>query len=119
MNSPHFFKGELVVREIADTWIKTNETWFNKGYVWVNGFNLGRYWESMGPQHALYIPAPLLKEGSNEIIVLELDTPTQDSVVYFDDVPDLSGNIAFCKNLAPYEDQLLNIYECDSSSLNN
>jgi hypothetical protein len=35
----------------------------------VNGFNIGRFWESQGPQHALYVPAPLLREGANDVIV--------------------------------------------------
>lgn len=40
------------------------------GAVFVNGFNIGRY-HIVGPQKSLYIPGPLLKEGSNEIIVFE------------------------------------------------
>merc|ERR1712117_494156 len=40
------------------------------GAVFVNGFNIGRYY-SVGPQKSLYIPGPLLKQGSNEIIVFE------------------------------------------------
>ena len=36
--------------------------------VFVNGFNLGRYWK-VGPQNTLYLPAPLLHEGTNEVIV--------------------------------------------------
>lgn len=42
-----------------------------KGLVWINGFNLGRYWNK-GPTETLYVPAPVLKKGCNEIIVLEL-----------------------------------------------
>ena len=42
-----------------------------KGVVWINGFNLGRYW-NIGPGETLYVPAPLLKPGRNEIVVLEL-----------------------------------------------
>jgi hypothetical protein len=38
----------------------------------VNGHNLGRFWETAGPQHTLYVPAPFLKGGKNEIIVLDL-----------------------------------------------
>ena len=34
--------------------------------VFVNGFNLGRYWDR-GPQKTLYLPGPLLKEGQNEV----------------------------------------------------
>ncbi len=44
---------------------------FTKGYVFVNGFNLGRYWD-IGPQRSLYLPGALLKED-NEIIILELE----------------------------------------------
>jgi hypothetical protein len=45
-----------------------------KGQVWVNGFNLGRYW-IVGPQQSLYLPASLLMDPGeeNEILVLELE----------------------------------------------
>ncbi len=43
-----------------------------KGMVWLNGFLLGRYWER-GPQETLYAPAPLWREGRNEIVVLDTD----------------------------------------------
>ncbi|MFD9130167.1 glycoside hydrolase family 35 protein [Kitasatospora sp. NPDC059571] len=42
-----------------------------RGYLWVNGFLLGRY-DARGPQTALYCPQPLLHPGRNEITVLEL-----------------------------------------------
>lgn len=41
-----------------------------KGFVWINGFLLGRYW-SIGPQQTLYCPAPLLRRGQNVLTVLE------------------------------------------------
>lgn len=41
-----------------------------KGFVWINGFLLGRYW-SIGPQQTLYCPAPLLRSGPNVLTVLE------------------------------------------------
>lgn len=44
---------------------------FTRGYVFVNGFNLGRYW-NIGPQKALYLPGALLKE-ENEIIIFETE----------------------------------------------
>ncbi|MFJ9587041.1 glycoside hydrolase family 35 protein [Streptomyces acidicola] len=44
---------------------------WTRGFVWVNGFNLGRYW-SVGPQDALYVPGPVLREGMNDLWVLEL-----------------------------------------------
>ena len=44
---------------------------WTKGNAFINGFNLGRYW-SRGPQRTLYIPAPLIRAGRNELAVLEL-----------------------------------------------
>uniref|UniRef100_A0AAX7US39 Beta-galactosidase n=1 Tax=Astatotilapia calliptera TaxID=8154 RepID=A0AAX7US39_ASTCA len=43
---------------------------WGKGIIFVNGQNLGRYW-FIGPQHFLYLPAPWLRSGENEIIVFE------------------------------------------------
>ncbi|MFF9071332.1 beta-galactosidase family protein [Streptomyces sp. NPDC014872] len=45
---------------------------WTRGFVWVNGFGLGRYWSS-GPQRTLYVPGPVLREGANEVWVLELE----------------------------------------------
>ena len=44
---------------------------FQKGIVWVNGNNLGRYW-NIGPQKRLYCPASFLRNGNNEMLVLDL-----------------------------------------------
>ncbi|NEE58665.1 beta-galactosidase, partial [Streptomyces sp. SID8455] len=33
---------------------------WTRGFVWVNGFCLGRYW-SAGPQETLYVPGPVLR----------------------------------------------------------
>jgi beta-galactosidase len=49
---------------------------WGKGMVWVNGHNLGRFWE-VGPQQTLYLPAEWQKKGVNEIEVLELLKPGQ------------------------------------------
>jgi len=46
-------------------------TW-GKGVVWVNGHNLGRFWD-IGPQQTLYCPGPWLKKGANELVILELN----------------------------------------------
>ncbi|UBM59236.1 beta-galactosidase [Marinilongibacter aquaticus] len=69
LKSGIFFKGEFVLSSVADTYIDMSN--YKKGVVWVNGHNLGRYWE-VGPQHALYCPAPFLKKGKNEIVVFDL-----------------------------------------------
>ena len=39
---------------------------WTKGVVFVNGVNLGRYW-NVGPQQTLYVPGPLLKQGINKV----------------------------------------------------
>lgn len=66
---PAFGVGEFVQDEPADLFLSTRGC--GKGSVWINGVNIGRYW-SRGPQHTLYVPAPLVRAGANEIIVLEL-----------------------------------------------
>jgi beta-galactosidase len=66
---PAFFRGTFAVERPADTYLALPG--WNKGVVWVNGFNLGRYWKR-GPQKTLYIPGVLLNTGENEIVVFEL-----------------------------------------------
>lgn len=44
---------------------------YTKGFVWVNGMLLGRYW-NIGPQQTLYVPGPLLHAGANRVVILEL-----------------------------------------------
>ncbi|GGA26474.1 glycoside hydrolase family 35 protein [Paenibacillus physcomitrellae] len=66
---PVFYRGTFEVKEKADTFLRLDG--WTKGVAYVNGFNLGRYWNA-GPQRTLYIPAPLLKEGRNELVVFEL-----------------------------------------------
>lgn len=68
-NAPTFYKGEFIVDEIGDTYLDF-EGW-GKGVVYINGFNLGRYWE-VGPQKRLYVPSPILKKRVNEVVVFEL-----------------------------------------------
>ncbi len=64
-----FYKGSFNVDQLADTYMDMSG--YEKGYVWVNGHNLGRFWD-IGPQKRLYCPAPWLKKGANEIVVLDL-----------------------------------------------
>jgi len=67
-NGPVFLKGYFEA-EGKDCFV--NMKGFTKGYVFVNGFNLGRYWD-IGPQKALYLPGALLKE-KNEIVIFEME----------------------------------------------
>lgn len=68
---PAFYKGILDASETKDTFISLKN--FGEGVVVVNNFVLGRYFNRKGPQMTLYIPAPLLKHGKNEIIVFETE----------------------------------------------
>ncbi|XP_043854454.1 beta-galactosidase-1-like protein 2 [Dromiciops gliroides] len=66
---PAFFRGTLHVDSIVlDTFLKL-EGWV-KGVVFINGQNLGRFW-NIGPQETLYLPGPWLHPGDNEVIVFE------------------------------------------------
>jgi len=64
-----FYRGAFELAETGDTYL--DMTGWKKGVVWVNGRNLGRYWD-IGPQKRLFCPAPFLKAGRNEIVVLDL-----------------------------------------------
>ncbi|MGF6847625.1 beta-galactosidase [Chitinophaga sp. W3I9] len=68
-----FFKATFNLDKPGDTYIDMSG--YKKGIVWVNGHNLGRYWE-IGPQKNLYCPAPWLKKGANEIVVFDLHQET-------------------------------------------
>lgn len=52
-----------------------------KGYMWVNGNALGRFWEAQGPQHTLYVPAAFLRTGDNELLLLDLHGSIQAEVL--------------------------------------
>lgn len=80
-----FYKGEFNVDAVADTFLRLDN--FKKGFVLINGFNIGRYWE-IGPQKTLYVPASLLKKGENEILAFESDS-VEVPTVEFTDKPDL------------------------------
>jgi beta-galactosidase len=75
MNKPGiFFKGNVSLIRTEDTFIDVSN--FTKGIVWVNGHNLGRYW-NIGPQKRLYCPASCLRMGMNEIIIFDLHQTEQ------------------------------------------
>ena len=84
--SSAFYRGTLAVDEAKDTFLRLDN--FKKGFVTVNGFNIGRYWE-IGPQRTLYIPACLLRKGANEILVFESDGLKGAPEVEFCDAPEL------------------------------
>jgi len=82
-----FLRGTLTVEgEPKDTFIRLDG--FHHGFVAVNGFNLGRYYNDAGPQKTLYCPAPMLRSGDNEVIVFEMDSSDRNDIL-FTDTPDL------------------------------
>ena len=76
-NTPAIYRFELDIDEPCDTFLDTDG--FGKGCAFVNGFNIGRFWE-IGPQKRLYIPAPLLQIGKNTIVIFETEGKAADSI---------------------------------------
>lgn len=84
---PVFLRGSLYIEDAPrDTFLRLDG--LCKGFVMVNGVNIGRYFNSAGPQRTLYVPAPFLRQGENEIIVFESDH-VNSLFVEFVDQPEL------------------------------
>ncbi len=67
---PCAYRGSFMINgEPKDTFLDMVD-WV-KGIVIINGYNIGRYWD-IGPQRTLFVPAPLLLTGKNEVIIFEL-----------------------------------------------
>ena len=66
--APAFMRAEFQVDKPADTFLRLPG--LTKGVAFINGFNIGRYWHSC----RLYVPAPLLHVGSNELVIFESDS---------------------------------------------
>jgi len=64
-----FFKATLRLDQLGDSYIDMSG--WAKGYLWVNGQLLGRYW-NLGPQQRLYCPASWLRHGDNELLIFDL-----------------------------------------------
>jgi beta-galactosidase len=79
--TPAFFRGSFQIDECQDTFLSLPG--WSKGVVFINGFNLGRYWE-IGPAKTLYVPAPILHEGENELVVFELEGLKEPIVEFLD-----------------------------------
>ncbi|KAM9975015.1 hypothetical protein ACTFIW_008488 [Dictyostelium discoideum] len=70
-NTPTFYQATLSLNstnDIGDTFLSF--TGLGKGQLFVNGYNVGRYW-NVGPQRTIYISSVLLHQGDNEIILFE------------------------------------------------
>lgn len=84
-DQPGFHRAELEIERPADGYLALPD--WHHGYLFLNGFNLGRYW-SIGPQRALYAPAPLWRAGRNELIIAELGGGSG-TMIELRDAPDL------------------------------
>lgn len=77
LSLPAFYEGSFIIPDgipdlPQDTYLKLPK--WRKGQVWINGFNLGRYWPSRGPQLTLFVPANILSTAApNNVTVLELE----------------------------------------------
>jgi len=78
---PAWYKATFNLTETGYTYLNMS-TW-GKGMVWVNGYNLGRFWK-IGPTQTLCVPGCFLKKGENEIIVLDIDKPTSTIIAGLD-----------------------------------
>jgi beta-galactosidase len=65
---PWLYRGTFTLDSIGDSFLDLRG--WGKGIVFVNGHNLGRYW-NIGPQRTLYLPGPWLKAGQNDIAIFE------------------------------------------------
>ncbi|XP_027928587.1 beta-galactosidase 8 isoform X1 [Vigna unguiculata] len=88
---PAFYSGHFSIdksNQVMDTFISLSN--WGKGIVFVNDFNIGRYWPLRGPQCNLYVPAPILKQGDNFLVILELESPDPELVVHTVNEPDFT-----------------------------
>ncbi|MGW6392234.1 glycoside hydrolase family 35 protein [Streptomyces sp. NPDC055103] len=69
-SGPGLYRGTLEVTGAGDAVLRLPGA--TRGFVWVNGFCLGRYWTA-GPQDSLFVPGPVLREGANDVWVLEAE----------------------------------------------
>ena len=84
VHGPQLFNAPFQITDesaIGDTYLSLGAGW-TKGVAFINGFNLGRYW-NIGPQRTLYIPKELLFKGFNHLQLFELYTWT-DSIELVD-----------------------------------
>ena len=82
---PAVYEGRFTAKPGVDTFF--NYKGFVKGFVEINGFNIGRFW-TVGPQRTLYVPGELLKK-ENTIRIMDIYNTDEEKEVFFDDKPSL------------------------------
>jgi beta-galactosidase len=76
--TPGFYRGTFNLQQTGDTFLDVSK--LGMGVVWINGHNLGRFW-NIGPQQTFYVPGVWLKKGTNEVIVFDLQDDLDASLV--------------------------------------
>ncbi len=67
---PVFYRGNFDIQQPGDTLL--DMTGWGKCMVWVNGINLGRFWD-LGPQYTLYMPGCWMQVGRNDVVVMDIE----------------------------------------------
>ena len=114
---PVFFRGHLEVSTVGDTYISLRGPQWRRGWVFVNGFSLGRYWVEVGPQLTMYVPSTLLHKGVNEFVILELHPAAALStaggpLLSFVDAQDFTGSPSVCSAVAPSASSPVQAFGC-------
>ncbi len=65
---PTLYGATFALNKTGDSFLDMHH--WGKGIVFINGHNLGRYW-NVGPQQTLYVPGVWLKKGINKVVVFE------------------------------------------------
>jgi beta-galactosidase len=74
---PAFYRGEFTIDKPVDTFLDLSG--WGKGTIWVNGHQLGRFWD-IGPQLSEFLPAVWLHKGTNTVVVFDLMMPEQPGI---------------------------------------
>uniref|UniRef100_A0A914E944 Beta-galactosidase n=1 Tax=Acrobeloides nanus TaxID=290746 RepID=A0A914E944_9BILA len=74
---PGVYVGQFTASQLEDTFF--DSTGWSKGQLFINGYNLGRYWPTAGPQISLYVPKPYIQQ-TNIVLLIELEGAQQNYV---------------------------------------
>lgn len=80
VNTPMFYHATVNLESISNTFIDCSN--YGKGCIFINGFNIGRYWNK-GPVQYLYVPSGLLKE-KNDIVIFETENIIINKIIFSD-----------------------------------
>jgi beta-galactosidase len=80
------------VNQMPDTFVNTTD--WGKGQMYVNNFNLGKFWPLVGPQMTLFLPSSILNPRDNKVLVVELERPPIHLTMDFVDQPELNGHFS-------------------------